>query len=419
MRRSIPQFPIFKLSIQTLISDFGGHTCRLNRKPISSLSFTILLPLLSFIFFLPHKETVFPFCLSIRLKESLFLSLIRMGRVKLKIKKLDSINARQATYCKRKNGIMKKAKELSILCDIDVVLLMFSPAGKPSLCTGEHSIGEVIAKFSQLAPQERAKRKLDNLEALKKTFMKLDHDVNISEFLERSKPTVEVVSEQVRFLQKHLSEIHTRLSYWTEVEKVDSIDDLQQLENSIRQSLYQIRVHKENVLQHQQQQVMSIECKNELQSDIDLDFGIDIEQQLENFSWVRTDENMKAPLKEEEDPNLQFYHTYKDLTCSASSSLESYSGLFGIKTPKLESGGIPGTSSDPNVQYSNLSFLNDPKLQQLAEWNLLGSPADYYVSQILEASYRPQFGGNWPSSEMSNYPFTVFDDPLLSKQPTL
>lgn len=60
MRRSIPQFPIFKLSIQTLISDFGGHTCRLDRKPISSLSFTILLPLLSFIFFLPHKESVFP-----------------------------------------------------------------------------------------------------------------------------------------------------------------------------------------------------------------------------------------------------------------------------------------------------------------------------------------------------------------------
>ncbi|XP_018455205.1 agamous-like MADS-box protein AGL30 [Raphanus sativus] len=343
-----------------------------------------------------------------------------MGRVKLKIKKLDSINARQATYCKRKNGIMKKAKELSILCDIDVVLLMFSPAGKPSLCCGKHSIGEVIAKFAQLAPQERAKRKLDNLEALKKTFMKLDHDVNISEFLERSKPTIEVLSEQVRFLQTHLSEIHTRLSYWTEVEKVDSIDDLQQLENSVRQSLYQIRVHKENMLHHQQQQqqLMSNECKNELQSDIDLDFGIDIEQQLENFSWVRTDENMNAPIKEE-DPNLQFYHTYKDLTCSASSSLESYSGLFGkssdFKTPKVETGGNPGPLVDPNLQYSNLSFLNDPKLQQLAEWNLLGSPADYYVSQILEASYRPQFGGNWPSSETLNYPFTVFDDPLLSR----
>ncbi|KAF8091257.1 hypothetical protein N665_0450s0015 [Sinapis alba] len=348
-----------------------------------------------------------------------------MGRVKLKIKKLDSINARQATYCKRKNGIMKKAKELSILCDIDVVLLMFSPAGKPSLCCGKHSIGEVIAKFAQLAPQERAKRKLDNLEALKKTFMKLDHDVNISEFLERSKPTAEVLSEQVRFLQTHLSKIHTRLSYWTEVVKVESIDDLQQLENSVRQSLYQIHVHKENVLQCQQhqQQLMSIECKNELQSDIDLDFGIDIEQQLENFLWVRTDENMNAPL-EEEDPNQQFYHTYKDLTCSASSSLESYSGLFGkssdIKAPKQETSGInPGTPADPNLQYNNLSFLNDPKLQQLAEWNLLGSPADYYVSQILEASYRPQFGGNWTSSETLTYPVTVFDDTPLSQQPNL
>ncbi|CAH8363799.1 unnamed protein product [Eruca vesicaria subsp. sativa] len=349
-----------------------------------------------------------------------------MGRVKLKIKKLDSINARQGTYCKRKNGIMKKAKELSILCDIDVVLLMFSPTGKPSLCTGKQSIGEVIAKFAQLAPQERAKRKLDNLEALKKTFMKLDHDVNISEYLDRSKPTVEVLSQQVRFLQTHLSEIHTRLSYWTEIEKVGSIDDLQQLENSIRQSLYQIRVHK-NALQHhqQQQQLMSIECKNEVenQSDIDLDFGIDIEQQLENFSWVRTDENMNAPLKEDQDPNLQFYHTYKDVTCSASSSFESYSGLFGknsdIKAPMPETGGVPGILADQNMQYSNLSFLNDPKLQQLAEWNLLGSPADYYVNQILEASYRPQFGGNWPSSETLTYPFTVSDDPMFSRQQNL
>ena len=33
-------------------------------------------------------------------------------------------------------------------------------------------------------------------------------------------------------------------SYWTEVEKIDSIDDLQQLENSVRQYLYEIRAHK-------------------------------------------------------------------------------------------------------------------------------------------------------------------------------
>lgn len=64
------------------------------------------------------------------------VELYRMGRVKLKIKRLDNTNGRQATYAKRKNGIMKKANELSILCDIDIVLLMFSPTGKPSLCGG-------------------------------------------------------------------------------------------------------------------------------------------------------------------------------------------------------------------------------------------------------------------------------------------
>lgn len=60
-----------------------------------------------------------------------------MGRVKLKIKRLENTSGRQVTYSKRRAGILKKAKELSILCDIDVVLLMFSPTGKPTLCLGE------------------------------------------------------------------------------------------------------------------------------------------------------------------------------------------------------------------------------------------------------------------------------------------
>ncbi|KAJ0976325.1 hypothetical protein J5N97_018290 [Dioscorea zingiberensis] len=60
-----------------------------------------------------------------------------MGRVKLKIKRLENSSGRQVTYSKRRAGILKKAKELSILCDIDIVLLMFSPTGKPTLCLGE------------------------------------------------------------------------------------------------------------------------------------------------------------------------------------------------------------------------------------------------------------------------------------------
>jgi hypothetical protein len=60
-----------------------------------------------------------------------------MGRVKLKIKKLENQSGRQITYSKRRSGILKKAKELSILCDIDLVLIMFSPTGKSTICIGE------------------------------------------------------------------------------------------------------------------------------------------------------------------------------------------------------------------------------------------------------------------------------------------
>ncbi|KAH0457968.1 hypothetical protein IEQ34_013283 [Dendrobium chrysotoxum] len=61
-----------------------------------------------------------------------------MGRVKLSIKRLENTSRRQITYSKRRTGIVKKAKELSILCDIDILLIMFSPTGKPTLCLGEH-----------------------------------------------------------------------------------------------------------------------------------------------------------------------------------------------------------------------------------------------------------------------------------------
>ncbi|XP_028101837.1 agamous-like MADS-box protein AGL65 [Camellia sinensis] len=88
-----------------------------------------------------------------------------MERVKLKIKRLESTSNQQVTYLRRRNGILKKAKELSILYDIDIVLLMFSPTGKATLFRRERSnIEEVITKFAQLTPQERTKRKLESLE---------------------------------------------------------------------------------------------------------------------------------------------------------------------------------------------------------------------------------------------------------------
>ena len=48
------------------------------------------------------------------------------GRNKIPIKRITNERARQATFLKRKSGLMKKAMELSILCDCDIALTLIS-----------------------------------------------------------------------------------------------------------------------------------------------------------------------------------------------------------------------------------------------------------------------------------------------------
>jgi MADS-box transcription factor len=56
--------------------------------------------------------------------------IVTMGRAKIEIKRIDNATNRQVTFSKRRNGLLKKAYELSVLCDADVAVIMFSPTGK-------------------------------------------------------------------------------------------------------------------------------------------------------------------------------------------------------------------------------------------------------------------------------------------------
>ncbi|XP_073126596.1 MADS-box protein AGL24-like isoform X2 [Henckelia pumila] len=53
-----------------------------------------------------------------------------MVRQKIQINKIDNLTARQVTFSKRRKGLFKKAQELSVLCDAEIALIVFSATGK-------------------------------------------------------------------------------------------------------------------------------------------------------------------------------------------------------------------------------------------------------------------------------------------------
>eukprot|EP00268_Persea_americana_P026562 TRINITY_DN25_c0_g3_i1.p1 TRINITY_DN25_c0_g3~~TRINITY_DN25_c0_g3_i1.p1 ORF type:complete len:121 (-),score=19.40 TRINITY_DN25_c0_g3_i1:1210-1572(-) len=53
-----------------------------------------------------------------------------MGRGRVELKRIENKINRQVTFAKRRNGLLKKAYELSVLCDAEVALIVFSTRGK-------------------------------------------------------------------------------------------------------------------------------------------------------------------------------------------------------------------------------------------------------------------------------------------------
>ncbi|XP_057541601.1 MADS-box protein CMB2-like [Amaranthus tricolor] len=54
------------------------------------------------------------------------MSEAKMGRGKIEIKRIENTTSRQVTFSKRRNGIIKKAQELSVLCDAKVSIIIIS-----------------------------------------------------------------------------------------------------------------------------------------------------------------------------------------------------------------------------------------------------------------------------------------------------
>jgi len=70
-----------------------------------------------------------------------------MGRNKIKIEKIKNNRLRQVTFYKRKKGLLKKAMELSLLCDVKVFLCIVDKNDKTMIFSSEKNIQDLVNTF--------------------------------------------------------------------------------------------------------------------------------------------------------------------------------------------------------------------------------------------------------------------------------
>nr|BAF46353.1 MADS-box transcription factor [Alstroemeria ligtu subsp. ligtu]BAL70393.1 apetala3/deficiens protein [Alstroemeria hybrid cultivar] len=103
-----------------------------------------------------------------------------MGRGKIEIKKIENVTNRQVTYSKRRTGIMKKANELTVLCDAEVSLVMFSSTGKLSeFCSPSTDTKRIFERYQQVsgidlwsAQYEKMQNTLSHLKEINRNLRK-------------------------------------------------------------------------------------------------------------------------------------------------------------------------------------------------------------------------------------------------------
>nr|CAX33869.1 M13 protein [Ceratopteris richardii] len=168
-----------------------------------------------------------------------------MGRVKLAIKTIETAVGRRVTYSKRRAGLEKKAQELATLCDIDLLLILFSPAGKPSWINGSKSPPEeVLMRFANLSPQDRAKRKVEALEQLKRVFKKLDHNVNVEDYTRVPTNSIEELHQHLQNLQLQFLHLQQRLRLY---ETYQTLEEANSVERVLQKRLEEVRSRKQQL----------------------------------------------------------------------------------------------------------------------------------------------------------------------------
>uniref|UniRef100_A0A0D9ZL81 MADS-box domain-containing protein n=1 Tax=Oryza glumipatula TaxID=40148 RepID=A0A0D9ZL81_9ORYZ len=86
-----------------------------------------------------------------------------MARGKVQMRRIENPVHRQVTFCKRRMGLLKKAKELSVLCDADIGVIVLSPHGKIYELATNGNMEGLIERYKSNLPEAQVERTEQNI----------------------------------------------------------------------------------------------------------------------------------------------------------------------------------------------------------------------------------------------------------------
>ncbi|CAN0876098.1 Agamous-like MADS-box protein MADS2 [Linum grandiflorum] len=159
-----------------------------------------------------------------------------MGRGRVELKRIENKINRQVTFAKRRNGLLKKAYELSVLCDAEVALIIFSNRGKLYEFCSTNNMLKTLERYQKCSyGAVEVNKPAKELESSYREYLKLKGRY---EALQRT---------QRNLLGEDLGPLNTK--------------ELEQLERSLEGSLKQVRSTK---TQYMLDQLSDLQNKEQL-----------------------------------------------------------------------------------------------------------------------------------------------------------
>ncbi|XP_047320407.1 agamous-like MADS-box protein AGL104 [Impatiens glandulifera] len=296
-----------------------------------------------------------------------------MGRVKLEIKRIENSVNRQISFTKRRDGLMKKAFELSVLCGVDVAVITFSPTGKLRIFSGNNkSIEEVIERCLNIP--DYGGRRLENQEYLRKTVchnLKAAQANNIVDLLadqpaspdlrrnmSKSDYQVQELQQEIIAFKDQLEAMEKRLRFFeSDPSEITTLSEAQIRECVLKETLKHVSLRKRT-----------------------------LEMENNHLQAINVISQVQIPL-------------YHDLISNNNSSGGT---LMDWHSPRLETNG-----------QNNMNFLNPPNLIPLRNQQLMSLDNTQLQSQptfFYEQPNAPQFRQNmefnpsiWPEFDTTEF----------------